>query len=495
VGFLFLRQHAGVEKRHFMVKLYNHSSQLAVPGWTGAQESQGSVGPPPGPVVQTNPTPRLRTGDGPATCRLGLTRGDCAKRSQFHGQDARCGTNCAKQTQLGGFGGDEGCHCEQTKPIPGARDTPAFHYSIIRPIGRRSCQTKPISTKSRGAIVPNKANSWQGRVAAGRTCKTNPISRAGTGSCKTNPIWTGWAGSTTHERCQTNPIRGRAGCDEGGCPSKPNLPPRAQGPTGGIVRNKPNSARPTRRASALQTWGYDESGTQKAAAKTKPISGDATRARPLVQTNPISARAGLEGTRGRGTQGESCKTNPIWPLEDFGRRRPTLDQVEGRLHEEPRAIVRNEANSARAGTGGTRPGGRRSRTVVQTNPISTGLRRARRDERRETNPIRRPSHRSRRDRSCQTNPIPGRAERDRATGAWNAEQLCKTKPIWGGVSSRKSQVLRRAGSCSGFRLHTLHFKLGRGPFVRNKANCVGGPLELAGCVGYHSYLGNRPYKG
>ncbi len=45
-----------------------------------------------------------------------------------------------------------------------------------------------------------------------------------------------------------------------------------------------------------------------------------------------------------------------------------------------------------------------------------------------------------------------------------------------GVSSFKFQVLRRARQWSGFKLYTLHFKLGRRPFVRNKPNA-----SLADC--------------
>jgi len=84
-----------------------------------------------------------------------------------------------KQTQLGVLSSDEGCHCEQTKPIPAvpADDIPhhstilLFHHSKRRP------------------IVRNKANlpGYAGCDEARGTGDEGQMR-------KTNPIWPGWPG-------------------------------------------------------------------------------------------------------------------------------------------------------------------------------------------------------------------------------------------------------------------------------------------------------------
>ena len=76
----------------------------------------------------------------------------------------------------------------------------------------------------------------------------------------------------------------------------------------------------------------------------------------------------------------------------------------------------------------------------------------------------------RRDNCAKQTQFPASAGRDGAPGVWDEGQMRKTNPIWQGVSSLKFQVLRRARPGSGFKLHTLHFRLGRGPFVQNEPN-------------------------
>jgi hypothetical protein len=135
-----LRQQAGVGKRLYMVKLYHHSGRLAVLGSrsNGVSGSQGSAyglpsaasGPPPGSVVQTN-------------------------------------------------------------PIPGGRDTPALHYSIIPPFQpdadyAKQSQFSPErgGTRPRGreTIVRNKPN-WANRDGSwgtwGQSCDIASIPRFG----------------------------------------------------------------------------------------------------------------------------------------------------------------------------------------------------------------------------------------------------------------------------------------------------------------------------
>jgi len=77
------------------------------------------------------------------------------------------------------------------------------------------------------------------------------------------------------------------------------------------------------------------------------------------KTNPIRVGTGRDAGRQGCPWHRLCKTNPI--RKGVGRGRPTLDQVEGGLHEEP--IMQNKAKLGQDGTSGRRC------QLCKTNPI------------------------------------------------------------------------------------------------------------------------------
>jgi hypothetical protein len=128
------------------------------------------------------------------------------------------------------------------------------------------------------------------------------------------------------------PKRGRRGepwgtRDEGHCTNKPNSCPYADSeigvPGGTIVSNKPN-------------W-------PEASVPNEPNSARLGQGQVPSGGKMRNEANSTDGTLGPAEPSAPNKAN--FPLDGVGRGRPTLDQVEGRLHEEPRAIVPNKANS------------------------------------------------------------------------------------------------------------------------------------------------------
>jgi hypothetical protein len=120
----------------------------------------------------------------------------------------------------------------KTNPIPGRRDTPAFHCSIIPPFqSNTDCakrtqfavggQGRP-SSRPKGLAMPpvlwatarNKANCSPGRARGSETCETNPIWRTcHAKQSKLAPapdeVWGTWDGGNRAKRTQFRAVPGR----------------------------------------------------------------------------------------------------------------------------------------------------------------------------------------------------------------------------------------------------------------------------------------------
>ncbi len=287
-----------------------------------------------------------------------------------------------------------------------------------------------------GATCINKPNSRRSRVGRGRRdegqmCETNPISRLRISDC----------GLGTDLR-RDAPLR-----------------PATSGLRGTIMQNEPNSAGATRRASALQRKGYDESGTQKAPAKQSQLPatpGGLGLLYKQTQFLPL-CRSGDRRSR----EDESCKTNPIPGTAGW-------DRAVGRWEN-----AQNEANFG----GGFKCEAAGVRQIVQNEP---NLRLAA-----WHGHLAREFH--------------GRDAHATSTAAAQSEP-CKTKPIRrpGGTPTHgrgtRCKCAKRSQLAVGEPLAEIpHYSSipsfhhsNPVPVVRNKANCSWGPLEVAGCVGYHS---------
>jgi hypothetical protein len=182
-----------------------------------------------------------------------------------------------KQTQFGVSNSDEGCHCEQTKPIRVGRDTPPFHCSIIPPSQSNAYRAKQSQSPDCGfriadcglgtdlrPFVRNKPN-WHCSGMWGKSFMGEDL----------------WLIGQAEDFGETKPILASRP-DKGCCTNKPNSCHRAdlEGsvPRGRIVPNKPN----------FGGW-------------------------PVVQTEPIWPSGGQEG-RGAPTGAIlSNKANLPWP--------------------------------------------------------------------------------------------------------------------------------------------------------------------------------------
>jgi hypothetical protein len=144
-----------------------------------------------------------------------------------------------KQTQFGVSSSDEGCHCEQTKPIRVGRDTPPFHCSIISPSQSNAYRAKQSQSPDCGfriadcglgtdlrPFVRNKPN-WHCSGMWGKSFMGEDL----------------WLIGQAEDFGETKPILASRP-DKGCCTNKPNSCHRAdlEGsvPRGRIVPNKPN---------------------------------------------------------------------------------------------------------------------------------------------------------------------------------------------------------------------------------------------------------------
>ncbi len=77
----------------------------------------------------------------------------------------------AKQTQFGVFSSDEGCHCEQTKPIPAGGTRPAElpadpslgHGAPNKPNSHQRGWQDVVQTNPIPALVPIRRSAFPGR--------------------------------------------------------------------------------------------------------------------------------------------------------------------------------------------------------------------------------------------------------------------------------------------------------------------------------------------
>jgi hypothetical protein len=129
------------------------------------------------------------------------------------------------------------------------------------------------------------------------------------------------------------------------------------------------------------------------------------------------------------------------------------------------SIMRNEAKLGRAGVSGAQDGGDERRANAPNKPnFGHGKAKGKWFAGKELRPI------GPAESAGKTKPISGRAG-----GAWDERRMRQTNPIWGGVSSLKFQVLRRARPLSG--LQTSHFTLQ----TRPKAVCAKQTEFLPSC--------------
>jgi len=216
-------------------------------------------------------------------------------------------------------------------------------------------QTKPICPAlpgrtrpgGHGANAPNKPN-FPARPGGAR-----PVGRGAWGVVQTKPI--------------SGPCRSRGPAPPGAtaaCTNKANSRRAQQGPRRfpPSPRDPPASPPPIRLRQTkpnLDKMGHLGVLQGGVLCRTKPISGNAQPGARLYKQTQLAGANRAERTRsarrGRAVPlapptapppHRFCETKPICPLEGVGREpvlrlpkeRPTLDQVEGRLHEEPKSV-------------------------------------------------------------------------------------------------------------------------------------------------------------
>jgi hypothetical protein len=225
------------------------------------------------------------------------------------------------------------------------------------------------------------------------------------------------------------------------------FPRRGDGAGGAIMQNKANLPAGAACAKARAT-GNGRSCTNKANSPL-PDRQAGSRLVPSVRNKANSEQVGRE---------------PVLRLQ---KERPTLDQVEGRLHEE--AIMQNKAKLGKYGVFGAWDAGRAqgkcakqtqfpAHRMAQASPACAGAGSAPEKRSWTLAPMLRSPHHSSipsfqhsspragtEGQMCKTNPISGGAGRDGAAAAWNAEQMRRTKPICPALVERGGSG--RGGQC------------------------------------------------
>jgi hypothetical protein len=168
----------------------------------------------------------------------------------------------------------------------------------------QSCETKPI----RPRIARNEPNwAWQGHVATGKRCETNPIP-GGAGcdgavgardaglSCKTNPIWPGFGGAGSRQ------------------------------------------AKDAKRTQ-FATHHTEAGGTNRAKQTQLGLAGPGPRRAKDAKRTQFPATPDGTGPQGRGTRGK-CAKRTQFPAGRISHHSSILSFH----HSKPMSIVRNKAN-------------------------------------------------------------------------------------------------------------------------------------------------------
>jgi len=208
----------------------------------------------------------------------------------------------------------------------------------------------------------------------------------------------------------------------------------------------------------------DAKRTQFAARRTG-VGGTDRAKRTQFPAAPGRSRPGGRGTRG------VVQTNPIPAIMPIRRSAFPGGQ-----------IARNEPNSRRCRVGRGPQGKCAKRTQFSLG--KAGSRRAKDAKQTQFAPTHGEAQ-APEGQLCKTNPI------SVAVGQDTRSPWCETKPI-ASVAAKAESGASGKPKMSG---EDAQPTKSRGAVVRNKANCIRGPLELAGSVRYHSCPSNRPCKG
>jgi hypothetical protein len=233
----------------------------------------------------------LRTGDGPAACRLGLTRDDSATspRCPASGNKANPGVagrdeapgrgaNCAKQSQFRR-------RVKRVKCLPGNELWLIMH-------ARAFGGTKPIHASA------NRDGRWPAGPEVvrhrGQSCETNPI---GPGL--------GRAELPVGERCKTNPI-----CTRGEEPAGPN------------TRNEPNFGRPAANRGVTANKQSQFGAVAYRAKQSQSAGGAGFPTIPLFHPSSVPIRRPVY------KQSQFCYLGPV-------TERPSGGRTKGRHRRQP----------------------------------------------------------------------------------------------------------------------------------------------------------------
>ncbi len=192
-----------------------------------------------------------------------------------------------------------------------------------------------------------------------------------------------------------------------------------------------------------------------------------------AKQSQVPGGAGQEGAPGAWDAGRNVRNKPNCPKR--GTEVVSRQGWMGRGPGDGTSILQNEPNSA------DRPGPRRAKCAKRTQFGPSRLGRA-------------PSRRTKDAKQTQFSAaeIPHHSNIPLFQRS-NPMAIVRNKANWPPGAVGGDTPLFQYSIIPPFQSYTVRATSPRCPASGNKANCIWGPLEVGGYVGYHSYPGNRPY--